>query len=465
VTTEAYPGLPQPRRNQAIIAISMGTALLVIDNSVATVALPMIAENLGVPEAASVAVVTVYQLVLLMAILPFSALGDRIGHKRLYQGGQVVFLCATLACAFATTLPFLLTARAFQALGVAAALSVSSALLRRIYPSASLGRGFGINSIIIASSAAFAPTIGGFLLAQGSWQWVFAAAAPFALLSLALGRNLPTSSPGLTPYDLTGAVVCALVFGTLVGGLQAHVNDIGTLLSGSLLGAGVIGGILFVRRERKRANPTLPVDLLGQPIFAFSALAALAAFTASMCFMLSLPFRLTALGMQPAQIGLLMATWPLAMMVMAPIAGLLSDRAPKGLLGGIGMALTGLGLILIALTPANTEPVRLIAFLAMGGAGFGLFVAPNAHQIVGSAPPHRTASAGALISTTRLVGSALGATLLAGLMAAGLGGGAAPSLAAALCAGIAAACSLSNMLSPRRPLNPRANREPNHAPL
>lgn len=461
----AHSGLPKPRRKQAIIAISLGTALLVVDNSIATVALPTIAENLGVTAAASVSVVTVYQLVLLMAILPFSALGDRIGHKRLYQCGQMVFLAASLASALATTLPFLLFARATQALGVAAALSVSSALLRKIYPSTSLGRGFGLNSIIIASSAALAPTIGGLILAQGAWQWVFVAAAPFAALSLALGRSLPTSAPSRAPYDLVGAAGFALVSGSLVIGLQAVVGGQFEATTVLLTAIGLIGGVWFIRREQRRTSPILPVDLLSRPIFALSASAALAAFTASMCFLLSLPFRLQAdLGMEPAQIGLLMATWPLAMMVVAPFAGRLSDKVPKGLLGGLGMTTAALGLALMGLAGAEATPARLAIFLAIGGAGFGLFAAPNAHQIVSSAPPHRTASAGALVSTTRLVGSTLGATVLAGLLVLGFGGSSTPSLAAAVFAGIGALCSFANLIFSRHS-ETHLNAEPDHAPL
>ncbi|MCO8019180.1 MFS transporter [Brevundimonas diminuta] len=461
----AHSGLPQPRRKQAIIAISLGTALLVVDNSIATVALPTIAENLGVTAAASVSVVTVYQLVLLMAILPFSALGDRIGHKRLYQSGQMLFLAASLASALATNLPFLLLARATQALGVAAALSVSSALLRKIYPSTGLGRGFGLNSIIIASSAAFAPTIGGLILAQGAWQWVFAAAAPFAALSLALGRSLPTSAPSRAPYDLVGAAGFALVSGSLITGLQAVVGGQFEAITALLITFGLIGGVLFVQRERRQAHPILPVDLLSRPIFALSTSAALAAFTASMCFLLSLPFRLkTNLGMEPAQIGLLMAAWPLAMMVVAPFAGRLSDKASKGLLGGLGMTTAALGLILMGFAGAEATTARLAIFLAIGGAGFGLFAAPNAHQIVSSAPPHRTASAGALVSTTRLVGSTLGATVLASLLVLGFGDNSTPSLAAAIFAGIGALCSFTNLIFSRHS-DSHPNAEPDHAPL
>src|SRR5687768_10900993 len=130
-------GLPQPRRYWAVAAISFGTALAVLDGAIPTVALPTIARDLGVSNSAVTNVVTTYQLVLVMVLLPFSSLGDRIGHRRLYQYGQVVFLVASALSLLVTSFPVLLALRAFQAVGAGMALSVSAAMLRQIYPARS----------------------------------------------------------------------------------------------------------------------------------------------------------------------------------------------------------------------------------------------------------------------------------------------------------------------------------------
>jgi DHA2 family multidrug resistance protein-like MFS transporter len=126
-------GLPKPRRYYAIVATSFGTSLAVIDGTIVSVALPTIARDLNVTPSSAVLLVTVYQLVLVMSLLPFSALGSRIGLLRLYQYGQVLFLAATVLCFFARSLPFLLVVRTLQALGTGAALSVSTGLMREIY--------------------------------------------------------------------------------------------------------------------------------------------------------------------------------------------------------------------------------------------------------------------------------------------------------------------------------------------
>lgn len=440
-------GLPMPRRLAAIAAISFGTALLVIDGSIPSVALPSIARDLEVERSAAVAVVTVYQLTLVMTLLPFSTLGDRLGHRRLYQSGQLLFAAASALCLFVESLPFLLIVRAAQAIGAAAALSVSAALLRAIYPRAQLGRGLGINSVVVSSAAALSPTLGGAILAFAPWPWVFAAAVPLALVSLLLGRALPEPQPRAEPFDLAGALLCALTFGLVVGGIETAVHGDSPVISGAIVVLGLYVGVQFVRRERGERRPILPVDLLGRPLLGISVLASFMAFLSMMSLTLSLPFRLEhAYGMSPTEVGAAISPMPLTMMVVAPISGALSDRYPAGILGAIGMGIAAAAFLLIAWLPADPGYFDIAWRLAMVGFGFGMFLSPNMRLILGNTPPERTAAAGGLTSTTRLLGQTLGATLLAAILALGLGLGPVPPLIAAGLALVAGACSLVRML-------------------
>lgn len=439
-------GLPQPRRLVAIAAISFGTALVVIDSAIATVALPTIARDLQVEPSAAVAVVTVYQLVLVMLLLPMSGLGDRIGLRRLYQLGQIVFTIATLLCFFAKSLPFLLLVRGVQAAGAAAVLSVSVALLRRIYPKAHLGRGMGINSVVVSSFTALAPTLGGIILAFGPWPWVFACALPFAVISLLLGRALPDPPGRSEPYDVLGAVLCAAMFGLIIGGLESGVHGDSPVVSAAIVLAGVFIGVLFVRRERHEAAPILPIDLLGRPVISLSVIGAFTAFVASMTLLLSLPFRLQHdFGFSPTEVGAAIAPWPLTTLFVAPMAGWLSDRYPAGIMGGIGMTLAIAGLVSMAFLPADPAWLDLAWRMSLTGAGFGIFLSPNARLIIGSAPIDRAAAAGGLISTTRMVGQTIGATLVAALLAFGIGDGMTPPLIAAGLALVAGLCSVARL--------------------
>jgi DHA2 family multidrug resistance protein-like MFS transporter len=446
-------GLPLPRRLLAIGAISCGSALVIIDGAVATVALPTIARDLKVDSSAIVAVVTVYQLTLVMLLLPFAGLGDRIGLKRLYQYGQLLFTAATILCFFAKSLPFLLIVRVAQAIGAAAALSVSSALIRQIYPAKQLGRGLGINSVVVSSSAAAAPTIGGLVLAIAPWPWVFASAVPFACLSLAFGRALPDPKPRDTPFDVLGAVMCAAMFGLVIGGLESAVHGDSPIVSAAIVLVGALVGVTFVRRQKGESDPILPIDLLARPVLALSVIGAYTAFIASMTLLLSTPFRLAQLDFTPAMIGAAIAPWPLTNMIVAPLSGWLSDRVPAGILGGIGMVISICALLLIAFMPADPSLFDVAWRMALCGSGFGTFLPPNARLIIGSAPRERAAAAGGLVSTVRLVGQTTGATLVAALLALHIGSGIVPPLIAAGLAFVAGLCSLARLRPSIR--NPR----------
>ena len=439
-------GLPLPRRYLAVAAISFGTALVVVDGAIASVALPTIARDLMVDNAAAVLVVTVYQLMLVMTLLPFSALGEQIGLKRLYQYGLILFTIATLLCFFAKSLPFLLVVRAAQAIGAAATLSVSSAMVRSVYPARQLGRGLGVNSVVVSSASALAPTLGGLILGVAPWPWVFAAAVPFGIVSLLLGRSLPDPAPGGGSFDVLGAVLCAATFGLVISGLESGVHGNSPVVSGAIVLVGIVFGIVLVRRELHEPRPILPVDLLAEPVMALSMIGALAAFLGSMTLLLSLPFRLQhEFGFSPGAVGTMIAPWPLTIMFVAPAAGALSDRVPAGLLGGIGMALSTVGLLCLAFLPEHPTYFDIAWRMALSGAGYGLFLSPNARLIIGSAPRDRAAAVGGLISTNRMVGQTLGATLLAALLAFGLGQGREPAFVAMALAVVAGVCSVARL--------------------
>ena len=440
-------GLPRPRRWWAIAAISFGTALLVLDGAIANVALPTIARDLGVSNAAVTNVVAVYQLVLVMALLPFASLGDRIGHRKFYQVGQLLFLVASALCLFANGFVVLLLLRALQALGAAMALSVSAAMLRAIYPARQLGSAMGINSVIVASASALAPTAGGFIVGNAPWQWVFVAAVPLAFVSLLLGRALPDPVRKDQPPQWLSGLWSALTMLLLIGGLQLATHE-NLAIGVALVVAGTVSLGLLVRRERERTAPVLPVDLLARPVLGLSALGAIMCFVAAGSLMLSLPFRFEeALGYAPEEVGMLLLPFPLTMLVVAPLAGWMSDRIAPTKLGVTGMVIAIAGLLLLAFLPANAGEWGIAWRLSLTASGFGLFFAPNSRLLIGQAPRERAAAAGGLLSTSRLLGQTMAAVVVGILLASGAGLGPAPLFVACALAVVAALCSMARFWS------------------
>ena len=440
-------GLPTPRRYVAILAVSLGTALSVIDATIVNVALPTLARDLRISPSLAVMVVTVYQLTLVTTLLPLSALGQRIGLERLYQAGQIVFVTASLLCFFARSLPFLLVVRVLQGLGAAATISMSSALVRAIYPARHLGKGLSIGTMVVSTSNVLSPTLGGMIISVASWPWLFAAAVPLGILSLLLGRHALPAVPVIDEsYDVAGAVLCALTFGLVIGGLESLVHGDSPVIAAAIVVMGVLCAVFFVRREAAADEPILPVDLLRQPLLALSIGGAFLAFIASMCLMLSMPFVLQQeLGFKPGEVGAMIMGWPAAIVIVAPIAGVLSDRYPAGILGAIGMVVAVTGFIMLATLPAGVTHFGIVWRMALCGAGYGLYMTPNARLIVGATPVTRSASAGGLISTNRLLGQTLGATVIAALLSIGHGADGVPALVAAALAAASCLCSLARI--------------------
>ncbi|AJJ64024.1 MFS transporter [Yersinia aldovae] len=417
MTSPVPDGLPVPQRYAAILVIALGITIAVLDGTIANVALPTIARDLNASPATSIWVVNAYQLAITISLLSMASLGDIIGYRRVYQAGLLVFSITSLFCALSDSLWTLTFARVLQGFGAAALMSVNTALIRIIYPRAQLGRGIAINSVIVAVSAAAGPTIASAVLAVASWQWLFAINVPIGLLAWGLGmKYLPANSSKSNGnhFDFTSCIMNALTFGLLITAISGFAQGQSPTLIAAEIVALLLIGFFFVRRQLSQPFPLLPVDLLRIPIFALSIGTSICSFAAQMLAMVSLPFFLqTVLGRDEVATGLLLTPWPLATMVVAPIAGRLVERYHAGLLGGIGLAVFASGLFLLALLPANPSDADIIWRMILCGAGFGLFQAPNNHTIISAAPQHRSGGASGMLGTARLLGQTSGAALVA----------------------------------------------------
>ena len=403
-------GLPVPRRYWSVLAIWLAMAMSVLDGAIANVALPTIARELHASAASSIWIVNAYQLAITVCLLPLSALGDKLGYRRVYMAGLAVFTVGSLSCALSHSLAGLTAARVLQGVGAAGIMSINSALVRFTYPQRLLGRGIGLNAVIISISAAIGPTVASAILARGSWEWLFAVNVPIGVVAIAIAvRALPRTDGSGRPFDWPSALLNALTFGLLIMGLESLARD--GLLAGllRLAGAGVAGALL-TRRELARRTPLVPFDLLRIPIFGLSVATSVVSFSAQMLAYTALPFYFQEmLGRSPVAIGLLMTPWPLAVAVTAPLAGHLADRRPAGLLGGIGLAVFAVGLALLSTVKPGASDWEIVWRMAVCGAGFGFFQSPNNRAMVSSAPLNRSGAAGGMLATARLLGQTFGA--------------------------------------------------------
>jgi DHA2 family multidrug resistance protein-like MFS transporter len=430
--TPVRRGLPR-QRIRAVLAVTLATATVSFDGSIPNVALPTIARELGVAGSSAVSIISTYQITLVVTLLPFAALAERIGHRRTLRIGLMLFIAGGLLCTLARTLPVLVALRICQSLGAAAVLSIGAALIRSLYPPEWLGRGLALNTLISTATMSLAPTVGGLMLSVLPWYWLFAIGVPTTVAALLLCGIIPESEKRDTPFDIPGAIYCMASFGLVFAGIESAVHGAAPLLTAALFGLGVPVAVRFVQRELRAPLPILPLDLLQRPMIALSVGGAMLTFIASTSVLVTLPFRLYGqFGLGTAATGAILATWSLTMMFCAPTAGILSDRVPATVLGAFGMAVATTGALLLALIPEGAKGFDISWRIAVCAAGYAFYVSPTFRMVVNAAPPARVAPAGSLMTTARMSGQALGATASATMLALGIGQGAAPAAIAAV---------------------------------
>src|ERR1700682_4633685 len=433
----AIDGLPAERRGWAAAAIFTALAMASLDTAIANIALPAIAADLHVGPADVIWVVNVYQIALVATLLPLAALGEIVGHRRIYLGGLLLFTLASLACAEAWSLPSLLIARVLQGLGASGIMSVNTALVRFVFPGRLQGRGFGYNAMVVATAFTLGPTIASLILAVGPRGWLVA-----ILMGL---KTLPRTPRATHAFDFPGALLAAGCLGLFILGIgsAAHHAPRGLVLI-ELAAAALLGWVL-IRRQADHPAPMLPIALFRKPLFALSTATSICSFAVQCLAFVSLPFYFEdILGRSQVETGFFMTPWPLVVAIIAPIAGRLSDRYPAGILGGLGLALLGVGMALLAMLPASPGVADIVWRMAICGCGFGFFQVPNMKALMSSAPADRSGSASGIVATARLTGQASGAALAA--LCFGLAGREGATVALVLGAAFAAVgCVMSSL--------------------
>lgn len=439
--TPATDGLSAPRRYWAVAAVCLGMVLSVMDASIANVALPAIARELQSSASSSVWIVNAYNLAVIAALLPFAALGERLGLKQVFALGMVIFMIASVGCMMSGTLWLLAVFRAVQGVGAAAVMSMIGGLTRAIYPSNLFGRGIGVNALTVAVSSVLGPTVSSGILAVGTWPWLFAINLPLGLIALYFTRFLPGTLRINVPFAAFDAALAAVALCLLIASIDCLYSHPVIGVAGVALAVAL--GTWLVRRSEGEEAPIVPIDLWRIPRFAYASVASGFSFAAQMASLVALPFHLQAhFNCSQVIAGVLMVAWPVGSGVMALVAGHLADRHSASILAGIGAITMAAALALLAWLPVDAgTPLILVGILATG-VGFGFFQSPNNRAMLTAAPRSRSGAAGGAQATTRVFGQSLGAVLVS--VALGLPMTPGQASATALLGG--AACALCAVL-------------------
>ncbi len=429
-------------RYPAIFAVMMVLVMTVLDGTIVNVALPVLGADFAIDDSDAVWIVTIYQLIITMLLIPVSAVGDRISYRATFLSGTLLFTAGSVGCALSPNFGWLLATRALQGLGAACVMGVNIALTRLIYPKQVLGRGLALNAMVIAISTAAGPTIAGAVLSVASWHWLFIINIPFGLAAFLIGKaKLPANpqkdkepiesgekvkqskvcfgegvsgSPKIRSFDWLSALENMITFGLIFYAMGMFSREGDPWLATILLILGATVGVFYVRRQSALKDPMLPVDLFRSKLFSLSILTSVGSFIAQNIAMIALPFLFhNKYGFSEIVTGLLMTPWSLATMFISPLAARFVEKHNPEKTAATGMAVYALGIVALLLLPdVGASPWQIAWRMALCGIGFGMFQTPNNIVMVIATPLRRSGSAGGMQSTARLVGQTLGATIV-----------------------------------------------------
>ncbi len=411
-----------PRALWTIVVTSIAAFMVSLDNLVVTNALPVIRTHLHASLGGLEWTVNAYTLTFAVFLLTGATLGERLGRRRMFTAGLAIFTLASAAAALAPNLDVLVAARAVQGLGGALVLPLSLTILSSAVPAERRGAALGIWGAAAGIAIAVGPLVGGAVVEGAAWQWIFWLNVPIGLVAIPLAaRTLARHEPVAARLDLPGLALSSVgLFGVVYGLVQAdgHGWTSAGVLGPIVAGAALLGA--FLAWELRAPAPMLPLRLFRGRTFAATNLASFL-FSAGMfgsIFLLA-QFLQVAQHLSPLQAGLRTLPWTAMPLIVAPIAGPLSDRIGGRPLLVAGLVLQTVGLTWIALITSPTVAyAALVPAFVVSGVGMALFFVPVANTVLGSVRPEEEGVASGTNNAIRELGGVFGIAVLASVFSA-----------------------------------------------
>ncbi len=409
-----------------LVAVCLGTFMLLVDVTIVNVALPPIAASLGTSFGGLQWVIDGYALALAALLMVTGTLADRFGRRRLYVVGLVVFAVASLACGLAPSAGALVAARIVQGIGGAAMFATTAALLATTYHGPRRGIAFGVWGAVNGLAAACGPLLGGLLTEGWGWRAIFLVNLPVAVLAVALTLAVVTESAtgARSRIDVLGAATFTVASAALVYGLvSAGEHGWGATATVVALALAVAALVAFVVVEHRSDAPMLDLGLFADRSFAALMVAAAVLQAAAFAHLALVSLWLqSVLGLSPIRAGLVAVPLSIASFVVSVAAGrFLHGGSPARPIAG-GLALIGVGVLMMAFLGPTSGPWALIAGLVVAGLGVGLSTPVLVSATLAVLPPHRAGVGSAAVNTFRQLGLAVGLAVLGTVFAGRVAG-------------------------------------------
>ncbi|MGA2405163.1 MAG: MFS transporter [Bacteroidales bacterium] len=374
-------------------------------SSAVNLALPSIGKDLHANAISLGWVISSFLLSSAIFLLPFGRLGDIIGRKKIFSIGILLFTISTFLIIFSGSIVSLIVLRIFQGLSSAMIFGTSMAIITSVFQPGERGRAMGINITATYLGLSCGPVIGGLLTQYFGWRSIFAFLLPFGIVSIILiNRKIKAEWADAVgeKFDWRGSLMYGIALASFMFGFSKLPSSLGWI--GIVIA--VLMAVVFLIFENNISNPVFDIRLIiRNRVFAFSGLAALINYSATSAigFFISLYLQYLK-GLDARTAGLIMISQPIAMTLLSPVAGKLSDKKNPGVIASFGMGITASGLILLCFISEATPDYLIVLFLLLMGIGFGLFSSPNSNAIMSSVEKRHLGVASGVVGTMRMVG-------------------------------------------------------------
>jgi EmrB/QacA subfamily drug resistance transporter len=423
--------MESPRRNRwlSLSVASLASLIVTADSGQLSIALPVIIGEFHADITLAGWLAVVYALVTASLYMPCGRLSDLAGIGKLFKIGFIIYSASSLAAGFAQGAAQLVFFRALQGVGSALIMANNFALVTALFPPEERGRAMGIaGGTVSALGYSLGPVLGGLVTHTLGWRSNFYLSAALAVIGFAAARSLlpPETLKGTmtrrAPFDFIGAGAFSLSISLLLVALTTAQKG---SWHGPLIAAEFAGGVVmlafFIFWERRCRDPLLDLALFRIAAFALGNAARLISFVTMSINNLLMPFFLQlAMGLDPLQAGFLVAPTPVAMALLAPLTGWLSERCMPERMGALGLLTTSIAFAGLTFLKPSTTAFEVVFWLALLGVGMGIFQTPNNNLLMSSLPRQRLGIGSSFLSIVRSVGYSTGAALGATIVSAQL---------------------------------------------
>ncbi|CAM2771136.1 DHA2 family efflux MFS transporter permease subunit [Prescottella defluvii] len=404
----------------ALWALCLGFFMILVDSTIVAVANPVITAELGADVNAVIWVTSAYLLAYAVPLLVTGRLGDRFGPKNMYLIGLVVFTLASLWCGLAGGIEMLIVARVFQGLGAAMMTPQTMAVITRIFPPDKRGAAMGLWGSVAGVATLVGPILGGVLVDNLGWEWIFIVNVPVGVVAFVLAwRLVPVLPTSNHKFDLVGVALSAIGLFCIVFGLQEGNSYDWDARTWVLIGVGVVFMIAFVWWQKVNRNePLVPLGLFRDRNFSVANLGIMAmGFSITAVMLPFMYYAQSVTGLSPTQSALLMAPMAIVTGILAPFVGKLVDRAHPRFIAGPGFLVFALATAWLATRLTPTTPIwQILLPMAVIGASNAFIWAPVSATATRNLPMAHVGAGSGVYNTTRQVGAVLGSAAMGALM-------------------------------------------------